>query len=89
MCAVGLRCGLCVGAHIRHYERLAAAPFDIAFSPTVSLSMRILQSRGVDLWNAGATVVLAIDCDPGTSYVENMEMVVAMVTLEMRLTRRC
>ena len=54
--------------------------------PTVSLSMRIPQPRGVDLWNAGATVAIATDCNPGTSYVENMQMVVAMAVLEMRLT---
>ena len=33
--------------------------------PTVSLSMRIPQPRGVDLWNAGATVAIASDCNPG------------------------
>jgi len=31
-------------------------------------------------------VAIATDCNPGTSYVENMQMVVAMAVLEMRLT---
>ncbi len=54
--------------------------------PTVSLSMRIPQPRGRDLWRAGATVALATDCNPGTSYVENMQLVVALAVLEMGLT---
>ena len=31
-------------------------------------------------------MALATDCNPGTSYVENMQLVVAMAVLEMRLT---
>ena len=65
---------------------LAASNTVATLLPTVSLSMRIPQPRGADLWAAGATVALATDCNPGTSYVENMQLVVAMAVLEMRLT---
>ena len=65
---------------------LSASSTVATLLPTVSLSMRIPQSRGADLWEAGATVAIATDCNPGTSYVENMQVVVAMAVLEMRLT---
>ena len=53
----------------------------------VLLSGRIPQLRGVDIWIAGAAMVLVTDCNPGTSYVEHMQMVMAMAMAvrEMRL----
>ena len=65
---------------------LAASRTVAVLLPTVSLSMRVPQPRGKDLWAAGATVAIATDCNPGTSYVENMQLVVAMAVLEMGLT---
>ena len=65
---------------------LAASRTVAVLLPTVSLSMRVPQPRGKDLWAAGATVDIATDCNPGTSYVENMQLVVAMAVLEMGLT---
>jgi len=38
------------------------------------------------LWDAGVTVALATDCNPGTSNVESMPLVVAIACLEMGLT---
>jgi imidazolonepropionase len=38
------------------------------------------------LWDAGVTVALATDCNPGTGYVESMPLVVALACLEADLT---
>lgn len=54
--------------------------------PAASLSLRAPQAPGRLLWEAGITVALATDCNPGTSYVESMQLVVALACLEMGLT---
>ncbi len=54
--------------------------------PAASFSMRSPQAPGRMLWDAGVTVALATDCNPGTSYVESMPLVVAIACLEMGLT---
>jgi imidazolonepropionase len=54
--------------------------------PAASFSMKSPQAPGRMLWDAGVTVALATDCNPGTSYVESMPLVVAIACLEMGLT---
>jgi imidazolonepropionase len=54
--------------------------------PGAGLSMRIPQAPARMLWDAGVSVALATDCNPGTSYVENMQLVVALGSLQMGLT---
>jgi imidazolonepropionase len=54
--------------------------------PAVSFSMRTPQPPGRMLWDAGVTVALATDCNPGTAYAESMPLVVALACLEMGLT---
>ncbi len=54
--------------------------------PGVSLSLRLPQARGRDLWDAGATVALGTDCNPGTSNIETMPFVIALACLEMGLS---
>jgi len=54
--------------------------------PGASFSMRSPQAPGRMLWDAGVTVALATDCNPGTSNVESMPLVVAIACLEMGLT---
>lgn len=54
--------------------------------PAVSLSMRTPPPPARMLWDAGATVALATDCNPGTAYVESMPLVVALGCLEAGLT---
>jgi imidazolonepropionase len=54
--------------------------------PGVSLSLRLPQARGVDLWDAGVAVALATDCNPGTSNIESMPFVVGIACLEMGLS---
>ncbi|MDJ0664857.1 MAG: imidazolonepropionase [Acidimicrobiia bacterium] len=54
--------------------------------PGVSFSLRTPQPRGPDLWEAGVTVALGTDCNPGTANIETMPFVVALACLEMGLT---
>lgn len=54
--------------------------------PAASFSMRSPQAPGRMLWDAGVTVALATDCNPGTSNVESMPLVIALACLEMGLT---
>ena len=54
--------------------------------PTVSLSLRLDPPPARALWDAGVPVAIATDCNPGTSYVENMQFVIAIATLTAGLT---
>jgi len=54
--------------------------------PGVSLAMRTPFPDGRRIWDAGVTVALATDCNPGTAWVETMPFVIALACLEMGLT---
>ena len=54
--------------------------------PAASFALRNPQAPARMLWDAGVTVALATDCNPGTSYVESMPFVIALACLEMGLT---
>ncbi|NNC93419.1 MAG: imidazolonepropionase [Acidimicrobiia bacterium] len=64
---------------------LAAGTVAVLF-PTVSLSLRLDPPPARALWDAGVPVAIATDCNPGTSYVENMQLVIALATLSAGLT---
>lgn len=64
---------------------LAAAGVVAVLCPTVSWSMQAPQAPATVLWDRGVVVALATDCNPGTSYVESMQLVVAVACLEMGL----
>lgn len=66
--------------------RLAAAGVAAVLLPGAALSMRTPPPPARLLWEAGATVALATDCNPGTSYVETMPFVVALGCLLLGLT---
>jgi imidazolonepropionase len=65
---------------------LAAAGTVATLLPAASFSMRTPQAPARLLWDAGVTVALATDCNPGTSYVESMQFVVAIAALEAGLS---
>lgn len=65
---------------------LAAAGVVATLLPAASFSMRTPQAPGRMLWDAGVTVAIATDCNPGTSNVESMALVIALASLEMGLT---
>ena len=77
--------------HLDHIDdadiaALQAAGTAAVLLPGVSLSLQLPQPRGRDLWEAGVTVALGTDCNPGTSHIETMPFVVALACLEMGLT---
>lgn len=65
---------------------LAKAGTVAVLLPAVSFSMRSPQPPARMLWDAGVTVALGTDCNPGTSYAESMFFVVALAVVEMGLT---
>lgn len=65
---------------------LKAAGTVAVLLPTVSLSLRLPPPPARELLDAGIAVAIATDCNPGTSYVENMQLVIAMASLEAGMT---
>jgi imidazolonepropionase len=77
--------------HLDHIDAegaaaLAAAGTVATLLPVASFSMRTPQAPARLLWDAGVTVALATDCNPGTSFVESMQFVVAVAALETGLS---
>lgn len=67
-------------------EALRAAGVVAVLLPGVSFSLQLRQARGADLWDAGVTVAVATDCNPGTSNIETMPFIIALACLEMGLS---
>ena len=89
--ALAAELGAASADHLDHItpddaRALAAAGVVAVLLPGAGLSMRVPQAPARLLWDAGVTVALATDCNPGTSYVERMTFIVALACLEMGLT---
>lgn len=54
-------------------------------TPGASFQLRHPPAPARMLWEAGVTVAIATDCNPGTSYLESMPFTVALAVLEMGL----
>lgn len=67
-------------------EALAEAGVAAVLVPGASYSLRSQQAPGRMLWDAGCTVALATDCNPGTSYVESMSFVMGLAVVQMGLS---
>ncbi|MGQ0849783.1 MAG: imidazolonepropionase [Actinomycetota bacterium] len=65
---------------------LARAGVVAVLCPTASWAIRSRQAPGPMLWEQGVTVALASDCNPGTSYVSSMQLVIAVACLDMGLS---
>jgi imidazolonepropionase len=77
--------------HLEHIseqqaQALANSAVVAVLCPTASWSIRAPQAPGKMLWDLGATVALATDCNPGTSFVVSMQLVIAVACLDMGLT---
>lgn len=77
--------------HLDHVDAESAALLATAGTvatllPSASFSLRTPQAPARMLWDAGVTVAIATDCNPGTSFVESMQFVIAIAVLEMALT---
>lgn len=77
--------------HLDHLSRpearlLAEAGVVAVVLPGASYSLRTGHAPARMLWEEGVTVAVATDCNPGTSYVESMQIVVSLAAVEMGLT---
>jgi len=67
-------------------EALASAGVVATLVPVADLSTRSPWPDARALLDAGATVALATDCNPGTSFTTNMPVVIALAVTAMRMT---
>ena len=65
---------------------MADAGVTTVLVPGASYSLRSSQAPGPMFWDAGCTVALATDCNPGTSYLESMGLVISLAVVQMGLT---
>lgn len=77
--------------HLDHVNRedamaLAAAQVSAVLVPGASYTLRSPQAPGPMLLEAGCTVALATDCNPGTSYFESMAPILSLAVVQMGLT---
>jgi imidazolonepropionase len=67
-------------------DALAAGNTVATLVPGAEFSTRSSYPRARDLLAAGATVALATDCNPGSSFTTSMQFVIALAVREMRMT---
>jgi imidazolonepropionase len=74
--------------HVNEDDARALAESGVAavLAPGASYTLRSPQAPGPMLLEAGCTVALATDCNPGTSYFESMAPIVSLATVQMGLT---
>jgi imidazolonepropionase len=65
---------------------LAEAGVTCVLVPGAAYTLGTPQPSGRMLWDAGCTVALATDCNPGTSYMETMGLVISLGVVQMGLT---
>ena len=67
-------------------ETLASSEVVATLLPGADFSTRAPYADARRLLDAGVTVALATDCNPGTSYVTSMPLMIALGVREMRMT---
>jgi imidazolonepropionase len=67
-------------------ESLAVSGVTAVLVPGAGYTLNTAQPSGRMLWDAGCTVALATDCNPGTSYIETMGLVISLAVVQMGLT---
>lgn len=67
-------------------DALATSDTVATLLPAADFSTRSPYADGRRLLDAGVTVALATDCNPGSSYTASMPLVIALAVREMRLT---
>jgi imidazolonepropionase len=67
-------------------DALAAAGVSAVLTPGASYSLQHPQAPGPMLIQRGVNVALATDCNPGTSYLESMGLVISLACVQMGLT---
>ena len=82
-CASADHCTHLSGADI---DALASSQTVATLLPGAEFSTRSLYPDARALLDAGATVALATDCNPGSSYTTSMPFCIALAVREMRMT---
>jgi len=67
-------------------DALVSAGTVAVLLPGVSYSMREPAPDGRRFWDAGVTVAIATDCNPGTAYIETMPFIISLAALTSGLT---
>lgn len=67
-------------------EALAASETVATLLPAADFSTRNKYPDARRLWDAGVTVALGADCNPGTSYTTSMPFVIALAVRDLHLT---
>ena len=88
---VAAELGAASADHLTHLapgdaQALADAGVVATLVPVADLSTRSPWPDARALLDAGATVALATDCNPGTSFTTNMPVVIALAVTAMRMT---
>ncbi len=89
--ALAARVGAVAADHLDHASdedlvALAEAGTVAVLLPGVSFTMQEPAPDGRRFWDAGVTVAIATDCNPGTSYVETMPFIIALAATTSGLT---
>ena len=89
--ALAASVGAVAADHLDHatdddLEALAGAGTVAVLLPGVSYSMRGPAPDGRRFWDAGVTVAIATDCNPGTSYIETMPFIASLAAVTAGLT---
>ncbi len=89
--ALAAELGAASADHLDHVTEedataLARAGVVAVLVPGASYTLRSKQAPGPMLMEHGVTVALATDCNPGTSYLESMGLVVSLAVVQMGLT---
>jgi len=74
--------------HVTNEDAIALAESGVSavLVPGAAYTLNTPQPSGRMLWDAGCTVALATDCNPGTSYMETMSLVISLAVIQMGLT---
>ncbi|GMQ97924.1 MAG: imidazolonepropionase [Acidimicrobiia bacterium] len=65
---------------------LATAGTVAVLLPGVSYAMRTAPPDARKVWDAGVTVAIATDCNPGTAYIETMPFIISLAVVYSGLT---
>ena len=76
----------CTHLSTKDIDALAGSPTVATLLPGAEFSTRSLYPDARALLDAGATVALATDCNPGSSYTTSMPFCIALAVREMRMT---
>lgn len=88
---LGVELGVTSVDHVTHCSRAGAAALAergvvATLVPAAEFCTRSVYADARQLLDAGATVALATDCNPGTSYVTSMAFVIALAVRELKMT---